>query len=98
MVIKNIVSALIILSGTIMIQCENKLDKNHAQLSADNGKEMNVIYTNYRGETAERTIIPVQVYWGQTEYHPGDQWLLKVWDVEKNAERIYALRDCNFKV
>ena len=52
-----------------------------------------VRYTNYRGETAVRTIVPMEVYVGKTEYHPHEQWLLKVWDVEKGAERIYALKD-----
>jgi hypothetical protein len=52
-----------------------------------------VKYKNYRGEVGIRSIIPLEIYWGQTEYHPHDQWLLKVWDVEKNAERIYAFKD-----
>lgn len=52
-----------------------------------------VKYKNYRGEVALRSIVPIEIYWGQTEYHPYDQWLLKVWDVEKNAERIYAFKD-----
>lgn len=58
-------------------------------------KQITVRYKNYRGEVAVRTIIPIEgsLFWGQTEYHPHDQWLLKVWDVEKNAERIYALCD-----
>jgi hypothetical protein len=56
-------------------------------------KAVKVKYKNYRGEVGTRSIIPMEVYWGQTEYHPHDQWLLKVWDVEKNAERIYAFKD-----
>jgi len=56
-------------------------------------RAVKVKYANYRGEVGIRSIIPMEVYWGQTEYHPHDQWLLKVWDVEKNAERIYAFKD-----
>ncbi len=52
-----------------------------------------VVYTNWRGETAERTIVPIEIYWGSTEWHPEEQWLLKVWDVERNAERSYAVKD-----
>ncbi len=52
-----------------------------------------VTYTNWRGETALRTIVPLEVYFGTTEYHPTAQWLLKVWDVERNAERVYALQE-----
>jgi hypothetical protein len=56
-------------------------------------KAVKVKYKNYRGEVAIRSIVPMEVYWGQTEYHPHDQWLLKVWDIEKDAERIYAFKD-----
>lgn len=52
-----------------------------------------VVYTNWRGETAERSIIPVSVAWGKTEWHPEEQWLLKVWDIERQAYRDYALKD-----
>jgi len=56
-------------------------------------RAVRVVYTNWRGETAERTIVPVEIYWGKTEWHPEEQWLLTVWDVERNAERCYALKD-----
>lgn len=52
-----------------------------------------VIYTNYRGETAVRTIIPLRFFFGSTEYHTEEQWLLELWDVEKDALRVYALKD-----
>jgi hypothetical protein len=50
-------------------------------------------YTNYRGETAERTIIPKSIRFGSTEWHPEPQWLLLALDVEKNADREFALKD-----
>lgn len=50
------------------------------------GAEVVVVYKNWRGETAERTIKPIEIYWGSTEWHKQEQWLLKVWDIEKNAE------------
>ncbi len=52
-----------------------------------------VLYKNYRGETGLRKIIPVGVYYGNNEYHPEVQWILKVWDLEKQAFRDYALKD-----
>lgn len=52
-----------------------------------------VKYTNYRGETAIRTIVPISFYFGSTEYHPEEQWLVKVWDCDRNAERVYALKE-----
>jgi predicted DNA-binding transcriptional regulator YafY len=57
------------------------------------GHAVKVIYTNWRGETAERIIVPVSISWGKTEWHPEEQWLLKVWDVERQAYRDYALKD-----
>lgn len=50
-------------------------------------------YTNYRGETADRQIVPIKVWFGSTEYHPEPQWLLDAFDVGKQAERSFALRD-----
>lgn len=52
-----------------------------------------VRYTNYRGETAVRTIIPLKVYFGLTTYHHEEQWLLEVWDCDRNSLRVYALRE-----
>lgn len=57
------------------------------------GQRTQVIYTNYRGETAIRQITPQRLYIGQTEYHPQEQPLLEVWDHERNAARIYALKE-----
>lgn len=52
-----------------------------------------VRYTNYRGQTAIRTIIPIRFLFGSTEHHPNEQWLVEVWDIEKGAPRTYALKD-----
>jgi hypothetical protein len=50
-------------------------------------------YTNYRGETAVRSIVPRSVRYGSTEWHPEPQWLLLAHDTEKNADREFALKD-----
>ncbi len=50
-------------------------------------------YTNYRGEKGVRTIVPISFFFGTTEYHPQEQWLIKLWDVDRQAERIYALKE-----
>jgi len=52
-----------------------------------------VRYTNYRGETAVRTIVPIRFYFGKTEYHPREQWLIELWDVDRDALRVYALAE-----
>lgn len=54
-----------------------------------------VNYTNYRGETADRVIVPEPngIYLGSTEQHEKKQWLLKCFDLQKQAERTYAMCD-----
>ncbi len=52
-----------------------------------------IMYTNYRGETGERKIIPQRIYFGKTDYHPEEQWLLVAFDIDKNAERTFAIKD-----
>ncbi|MFO0781909.1 MAG: hypothetical protein U0524_03410 [Candidatus Saccharimonadales bacterium] len=59
----------------------------------NNSKAITITYTNYRGETAERKIIPIEVWFGKTEWHPEEQWFLKAHDIEKDAERDFALTD-----
>lgn len=56
-------------------------------------KNVKILYTNWRGEKAWRTILPENIYFGSTEYHPEEQWLLKAFDVEKNAYRDFAVKD-----
>jgi predicted DNA-binding transcriptional regulator YafY len=53
-------------------------------------------YTNWRGVTSVREAIPIRVWYGSTEWHPEPQWLLTAYDVEKQADRDFALTDCNF--
>jgi predicted DNA-binding transcriptional regulator YafY len=56
-------------------------------------KAVCIVYTNYRGETAQRRIVPQRVWFGATEWHPGEQWLLDAFDLEKGSPRSFALRD-----
>ncbi len=55
--------------------------------------EARIVYTNHRGETAIRRIIPQGIIFGCTEWHPRDQWLLQAFDLEKRADRVFALAD-----
>ncbi len=54
---------------------------------------IHVNYKNWRGEISIRKIIPLEVYFGSTEYHKEEQWLLRAWDVGKEDYRTYALKD-----
>lgn len=56
-------------------------------------KSIKVKYKNWKDEVGIRTIIPQNIFFGHTDFHKEDQWLLDVWDVEKDAPRVYALMD-----
>jgi hypothetical protein len=61
-----------------------------------NGLACRVVYTNHRGETAERLITPISIRWGASRWHSRPQWLLSVYDHGKAVEREFALKDCDF--
>jgi len=50
-------------------------------------------YTNWKGDTRPRTIIPKGLRFGSTNWHPEPQWLLLALDTEKHALREFALKD-----
>jgi predicted DNA-binding transcriptional regulator YafY len=50
-------------------------------------------YTNYRGETTDRRIIPKAIRFASTEWHPEEQWLLDAFDLDRGSDRSFALRD-----
>lgn len=54
-------------------------------------------YTNYRGEYSIRRAVPVRVYFGSTEWHPEPQWLMSAFDLEKGADRDFALKDIGLR-
>lgn len=51
-------------------------------------------YRNYKGETGYRTVKGVPVFWyGSTEFHKANQWMIKAYDVDKDAVRDFAVKD-----
>lgn len=50
-------------------------------------------YKNWQGETAVRNVMPIKIWFGHTDFHVEDQWLLKATDLDKNAERDFAVKD-----
>lgn len=61
--------------------------------TTDMEKVVRILYTNYRHETAVRTIIPERIWYGPTSWHPEQQWLLDAFDVEKRERRSFAVAD-----
>jgi hypothetical protein len=56
-------------------------------------EKITAFYTNYKGEKNLRTLIPLEIYWGTTPYHPHPQKLLKAYDLDKKEIRDFALKD-----
>ncbi len=55
---------------------------------------VNIRYKNWRGEIAVRRIRPSgKIWFGSTEWHKEEQWLLDAVDVEKDARRDFAMKD-----
>lgn len=50
-------------------------------------------YKNWKGETAVRLVRPIMISFGHTTFHPEPQWLLHAWDINKEAERTFAMKD-----
>jgi predicted DNA-binding transcriptional regulator YafY len=50
-------------------------------------------YINYRGERGIRRIIPERCYLDEVSWHPGRQWILDAWDLDKDAIRSFAIAD-----
>lgn len=57
------------------------------------GKSLQFFYVNYRGEVSKRYVEPLRMYYGNTEFHPENQWLLEAFDLEKKAVRDFAVKD-----
>lgn len=56
-------------------------------------RNVRILYTNHRGETRIRHILPERLYFGCTDWHPEPQWLLDAFDIDKNALRSFAMKD-----
>lgn len=56
-------------------------------------EDITFTYTNHRGKTSVRFARPINFCFGSTEYHPEPQWLMHAFDLDKNAERTFAMKD-----
>ena len=52
-----------------------------------------ILYRNYKGEVSYRTIIPKSIDFIATKWHPEEQWILTAFDIDKNADRGFAIAD-----
>lgn len=52
-----------------------------------------IVYTNHAGLTSIRKILPLDIRFGACDYHPGEQWLMEAYDIDKEATRTFAMKD-----
>jgi len=56
-------------------------------------KQVKILYTNWKGKTSYRNIVPISIEFKSTEWHKKQQWILNAYDVEKKEERGFAIND-----
>lgn len=66
------------------------------KIDRTNIKPIKMTYTNYRGETSVRSVTPISIEFGRTDWHKKPQWLMSAYDNDKKAHRQFALSDCDF--
>ena len=50
-------------------------------------------YINWEGKYAVRIVQPIKLWFGKTQWHPQEGWLLKALDLDKNEERDFSVKD-----
>lgn len=46
-------------------------------------------YTNYRGETQERCVVPLELFYGETQWHKGEQWFVRAFCLRNQDVRCF---------
>jgi predicted DNA-binding transcriptional regulator YafY len=59
--------------------------------ATENLGAVEIDYVNWKGERACRRILPQSLYLGDVEWHPGRQWILDAWDLDKDAIRSFSM-------
>lgn len=72
-------------------------EQRKAETMSEAPERIEVTYTNWKGVTSVRKIVPQGIRFAATEWHPEPQWLLRAWDDDRQAWRDFALKDFNFK-
>lgn len=57
------------------------------------GQRVTFDYTNFRGDKSVRLVQPLWILFGVNEWHTEPQWLMVGYDVNKEAERTFAMKD-----
>ena len=62
-------------------------------MNFEDKKQVKILYTNWKKVTSYRNIIPKSIEFKSTNWHKEEQWILNAFDVDKNEDRGFALKD-----
>jgi hypothetical protein len=62
-------------------------------MPSDHETPIVIDYTNWEGFRRHRAIVPIKIFFGSNEWHPKPCWLLLALDIEKRAERTFAMNN-----
>jgi len=69
------------------------MNSNIVFTTSDQMQKVKFTYTNWKGKTRQRQAIFYKFFLGSNQYHPTQQWLVTGYDLEKEAERTFALEN-----
>lgn len=58
-----------------------------------NQEPLKFLYKNWKGEESIRHVVPVEMFFGDTDFHKETQWFLKAYDISKLDMRDFAVKD-----
>lgn len=61
-------------------------------------KSVKILYTNRKGETKYRNIIPKNIEFKSTKWHKDEQWILNAFDIDKWEDRGFAIKDIKERI
>lgn len=68
---------------------------NDGMLRPPPGEAISFVYTNHRGHTRTRIVVPIQIRYASTPEHPTPVWLLDAYCLDKNSKRSFELSKLN---
>ncbi len=61
------------------------------------GQKVHFNYKNHRGDVARRSAVVRGVDYGETEWYPKKQWFLRCYDLDRLAERSFAVANIDME-
>jgi hypothetical protein len=73
--------------------CEDIVPGTGHMETLSSSREVSILYRNWKGEVAWRRIVPLSIRFESSQWHPVPQWIMRALDIDKEAERSFAIVD-----